>query len=150
MNLYAFCGNNGVNKWDLLGQVVVLDPSEFSSNDVGSGGSNEDAIARWERALGGIGDLVIEIQGAYVTGSSGALSGVSAARADLTKLAEVQRILASGRSVTVTDANGKQVQIKPGDGQLFSSGGINVAVGVAVAPNSAGRSGPVDLQPSPG
>jgi hypothetical protein len=107
LNLYAFCLNNGVNQWDYLGNTVIV---------YADGGANTQGTpnASWGHSTLAAANATGMVQDGMVAFLQD-LQAAAVVKHDNATIQQAQGALDSGRSVTLTDANGHSQAFQPGD-----------------------------------
>jgi hypothetical protein len=137
LNLYAFCRNDGVNKWDYLGM--------FDDYVIGMDGGSSFAhklVWEWKNEFGDPDDF------AEMEEQAERAREERKAAADRAKLEEAQSRSNAGQSVTIVGANGQSQVFQPGDQIAQNEGGQVVAIATVatVAPNNADFFAQADAQ----
>ena len=140
LNLYGFCGNDGVNRFDVLGQDQYDPPDVWENHDT-SGRAKVGVVSKGGSSGGdfGVGTDLATGSGTFRAGGGGGAvrktdsgginnrqSDASAIARDLATIAAIERALANGLSVTVQGADGKTVTLIPGGTSSYSFGGATL------------------------
>ena len=131
LNLYGFCGNNAVNRWDYLGMNdFVLKPIYMDGGDAGLQGTG-DIVLQSILQTQATNEWIQRRQDAWAA-SDAAEEAQAAADRDRAKLAQAQAQLDSGQPVTVTDSSGNSQTFQPGDniGTVTGSNGNTGVYGI--------------------
>jgi hypothetical protein len=128
-NLYAFVRNNAINRWDYLGMVEVPDWWTGTEDEWAEYERQASAINPYDQTDGGINGFFGAYDNPYSIESADAFRAQGRAYADYldqryfaqreqeaiardqARLAEAQRRVAAGQTVTIRDANGNLVTI---------------------------------------
>lgn len=121
LNLYGFCFNNAINKWDYLG----MDPPDDWDDDYIRDGNARDSGGSPNLTNNGI----VDFSGGWSFSDNYGSPDLAATGRDLNTIATINGRLAAGQNVTVQDASGNTYTLTPSDRTTFSDGGMDISIG---------------------